>query len=123
MALVEIDIFNPNTWIVDEREFRIYADDYANDYAIVDQIDYQYLAQWRWKISLSKKRPGKRRKGYLSRTVPKIVGKDEYVDGKRIQNRITSTVYLHKVVMERMNITKPKTNKQLIVDHKKWRWL
>ena len=34
MALVE-DFFDPNTWEKDNYEYRVYADDYANDYAIV----------------------------------------------------------------------------------------
>lgn len=118
MALL-IDFFDPNTWVEQPYEYRIYADDYANVYAIVDQIDYQYLIQWRWKLSVSKASFGtKRRKAYLARAVPMIVGKD-YRDenGKRRQQRVTSTVYLHKVVIDRMDAEKPKTNKKLIVDH------
>jgi HNH endonuclease len=120
VALVE-DFFDPNTWDQEQYEFRIYADDYANDYAVVDQIDYQYLIQWRWKICLSKPSREfgkKKRKPYLSRSVPTIVGKDYYDDnGKRHQNRVVSTIYLHRVVMERTGIPQPKTNQQIIVDH------
>jgi hypothetical protein len=114
-----LDFFDPNNWQQNNYEHRVYADDYANQYAIVDEIDYQYLVQWRWKISVSKASAGaKRRKAYLARAVPMIVGKD-YKDenGKRHQQRITSTVYLHKIVMERSGIVKPNTNKELIVDH------
>jgi hypothetical protein len=118
MALVEEDFFDPNTWDQEPFEYRIYADDYANDYAIVDQIDYQYLVQWRWKICLSRQWAGtKRRKAYLSRAVPTIIGKDYYEDGKRFQCRRTSTIYLHRIVIERAEIPKPNTNKKLIVDH------
>jgi hypothetical protein len=115
------DFLDPNTWKLDNYDYRIYADDYANDYAIVDQIDYQFLIQWRWKICLSKpsREYGvKKRKPYLSRSVPTIVGKDYYEDGKRYQNRIVSTIYLHRVVMDRTGIQQPKTNKKLIVDHR-----
>lgn len=113
-----VDDFDPNILFSCLPERRIYADDYANDYAIVDEIDYQYLIQWRWKLSISKRSRGaKKRKAYLARAVPRIVGKDEYIDGKRIQNRVTSTVYLHQVVMERKGDQRPKTNKKLIIDH------
>ena len=113
-----IEFFDPNTWAKDDHEYRIYADDYANDYAIVDAIDYHYLVQWRWKISPSRIWPGtKKPKIYLGRAVPTIVGPDIYENGKRRQQRVTSTVYLHKVVMERKGTPRPNTNKHLIVDH------
>lgn len=116
MALVD-DIFDPNIWdLYNNLEYRVYADDYANDWALVDQIDYQYLIQWRWKLCKSKAR-SKNVKMYLGRAVPTILGPDTYVDGKRIQNRVTSTVYLHRVVMERKGVPQPKTNQKLIVDH------
>ena len=41
-----VDPLDPRTWEKDDHEYRIYADDYANDYGVVDQIDYQYLVQW-----------------------------------------------------------------------------
>lgn len=118
MAIL-IDFFDPNTWEVNNWEYRIYADDYANVYAVVDQLDYQYLIQWRWKLSISGKHKGtKKPKAYLARAVPVIVGKD-YRDenGARKQQRITSTVYMHRVIMDRMDVLKPPTNKKLIVDH------
>lgn len=118
MALVEDDIFDPNTWdLYNNWEHRVYADDFANEWAIVDEVDYQHLIQWRWKLYKSKIRSGKASKMYLGRAVPAIVGPDTYVDGKRIQNRVTSTVYLHRVVMERKNVPQPKTEQKLIVDH------
>lgn len=50
-------------------EYRIYADDYANEYAVVDQVDYQYLVQWRWKIKQSKSHKSTiKPKRYLART-------------------------------------------------------
>lgn len=118
MALL-IDFFDPSTWVEEPYEHRIYADDYANEYAIVDEIDYQYLVQWRWKLSVSRASFGtKQRKAYLARAVPVVVGKD-YRDenGKRRQQRVTSTVYLHQIVMDRKGGEKPITNKKIIIDH------
>lgn len=114
-----LDFFDPTAWQHDQHECRVYADDYANNYAIVDQIDYQYLIQWRWKLSVSRRHAGtKKRKAYLARAVPTIIGKDyKDANGKRQQQRITSTVYLHQVVMDRAGKEKPKTNKKLIIDH------
>lgn len=107
MAILE-DFFDPNTWINEEYEHRIYADDYANDYAIVDQIDYQYLIQWRWKLKKSKTYPGtKMPKAYLARTGH---------EGFR-EDRVCATIYLHQVVMQRKGTPKPVTNKKIIVDH------
>lgn len=105
-----LDLFDPNTWQGNSHEYRIYADDYANDYAIVDQIDYQYLIQWRWKLKQSKTSIGaKKLKIYLARTGH---------EGARL-SRICSTIFLHTAVMERTGIIpKPKTNEKMIVDHK-----
>lgn len=111
MALV--DDWDPNTWTTYwEREYRIYADDYANDYAVVDEIDYQYPIQWRWKLKKSRVWPGsKRQKAYLARTGHEKVGASS-------RDRICSTIYLHTVVMQRAGVEKPKTNEHIIVDHK-----
>ena len=107
MALVE-DFFDPNTWEKDNYEYRVYADDYANDYAIVDQIDYQYLIQWRWKLKKSKSTKNtKNDKIYLARTGH---------EGNR-DNRTCSTIFLHSEVMKRKGAKVPKTNKKIIIDH------
>lgn len=120
MAVALVDIFDPNTWeLYNDWEFRVYSDDYANEWAIVDQIDYQHLVQWRWRIKPSRVWNGtKKPKKYLFRAGHESLGpssKDE--DGKIIRNRIVSSIYLHTVVMERTGIAKPKTNQKLIVDH------
>lgn len=100
--------FDPNTWEI-EYEHRIYGDDYANEYAIVDQIDYQFLVQWRWKFKESKSHKGTiKPKRYLARTSH---------EGTR-ESRKCSTIFLHTVVMGRTGIPKPIINKRLIVDHK-----
>ena len=111
MALV--DDWNPDTWTTYwEREFRVYCDDYANDYAVVDEIYYQYLIQWRWKLKKSRVWPGsKRQKAYLARS-------GHTNTGPRKEDRICSTIYLHQVVMDLAGVPKPITNEHIIVDHK-----
>jgi hypothetical protein len=116
---MEIEFLDPNTWENDDHEYRIYADDYANEYAIVDQIDYPYLVQWRWKLHRSKVHKGtKKPKVYLARSVSEIIGPD-YKDemGKRQQCRRTSSLFLHEAVMERKGDKKPKIRKRIIIDH------
>lgn len=107
MAL--LDFFDPNTWQQDhQHEYRIYADDYANQYAIVDEIDYSYLVQWRWKLKKSKTTTGsKQPKIYLARTGHEGTA----------ESRICSTIFLHTVVIERKGDPKPDTNQKIIVDH------
>jgi hypothetical protein len=113
------EFLNPTTWTLSSYEWRIYADDYANEYAIVDQIDYSFLVQWRWKLHYSRKSKGtKVPKVYLARTVAEIIGPD-YLDeqGKRKQCRRSYDLFLHEAVMERKGDQKPRTNKRLIIDH------
>ena len=106
MAL--LDFFDPNNWQQDNYQHRIYADDYANQYAIVDEIDYQYLIQWRWKLKQSKVYKGTiKPKVYLARTGH--VGDRE--------NRLCSTIFMHTVIIERKGVPKPNTNQKIIVDH------
>lgn len=107
------------SWCIEDFEHRIYADDYANDYAVVDQIDYQFLVQWRWRLKASRIHKGtKKPKVYLARSTVEIIGKD-YKDeqGKRKQQRIVRTYFLHTAIMERSGVEKPKTNSRIIVDH------
>ena len=87
-----MDIFNPNNWSTDNFEYRIYADDYANDYAVVDEIDYHYLIQWRWKLKASRTWANtKKPKVYLARSEQETLGATFIEDGKRIRNRIMCT--------------------------------
>lgn len=103
------DFFDPNTWQQDNHEFRIYADDYGNDYAVVDEIDYHYLIQWRWKLKKSRIWPGsKKQKAYLARTA--------HIGSSR-EARVCPTLFLHTEVIERSGAVRPKTDKHLIVDH------
>lgn len=115
-----MEFFDPNTWLEDNHEYRIYADDYANEYAIVDKIDYQFLIQWRWKLKQSRISKGTiKPKLYLARTGYEKIGEDSFDDdGKRIRNRVQSTIFMHTVIADRAKLPKPETNAKLIVDHK-----
>lgn len=115
------DFLNPNNWhwLNESHEYRIYADDYENEYALVDQIDYQYLIQWRWKLHYSRQHKGTRkRKVYLARVLHEVLGPD-YKDeqGSRKRQRCSHTIFLHNVVMERTGIPRPISNQRIITDH------
>jgi hypothetical protein len=100
-----IDTFDPNTWSLDSgHECRIYADDRAQQWAVVDEIDYQYLIQWKWSIKFS--RHG--RKFYLRRSTQS--GSGELV-------RIRHTLFLHTAIMLRTGI-EPPTPFHVLVDHR-----
>lgn len=114
-----LDFFDPNTWAQDGYEFRIYGDDYANIYAVVDEIDYHYLIQWKWRPKVSRIHKGTTKiKIYLCRTVQETLA-PSFIDenGNKIRHRIQQTVFLHTVVMQRAGKSKPETNRQIIVDH------
>lgn len=114
-----VDFFDPNNWEIDDYEHRIYADDYANIYAIVDQVDYQYLVQWRWKLKKSKVSPNtKKPKVYLARTEEETLSQQYHDEhGNRIRHRVSRTLFMHTAIMERTGIPKPITNSKIIVDH------
>ena len=98
-----IDPFNPNTWIISDHEFRVYGDDNAQTWAIVDEIDYQWAVQWRWHW---KKSPcGKL---YLRRTG------SEWNNGIRL---CTFTLYLHVEIHKRTGI-EPTSPLHNLVDHR-----
>jgi len=89
-----LDPFDPNTWEIEDREFRIYADDRAQLFAIVDEIDYHYLIQWRWTWIKN------RNKIYLRRSV----------------GRTNTSLYLHREVTHRA-FGGPPTRYRKISDH------
>lgn len=114
-----VDPFDPNNWEKDNHEYRIYADDYANQYAIVDQVDYQYLVQWRWRLKQSRVSPNtKKPKVYFARTEEETLAQQYHDEnGNRIRHRISRTLFMHTAIMERTGLSKPITNSKIIVDH------
>ncbi len=103
--LIATDPFDPTTWIVEPHEFRIYGDDRAEVFAIVDEIDYLHLVRWRWNPI---RRPG--RGVYLRRATGGA-------RPARYAREAVRTLYLHIEIMKRTGI-EPPSAAHLYVDHK-----
>lgn len=94
------DWSDPNTWVFPEHEFRIYGDDRAQTWAVVDEDDYHWLIAWRWAPKVS--RGGK--KVYLYRTIT------DRVSGNW-------SLFLHVAIMERSGVKQP-SPQHVVVDHR-----
>ena len=79
-----------------EHEHRIYGDDNASIYAIVDEVDYAWALQWAWSPKYS--RGG--RKVYLRRVSHERIG-DTHRD------RVQRTVWLHVEILRRTGAIPP----------------
>lgn len=123
------DPFDPNNWIPDDHEHRIYATDDLEVYAVVDAVDYPWLVQWKWSLH---KRKSFERTGhvYLKRTVTEFTAPEgepyeSPITGKLVRNlhRYQKTRFLHQEVMLRTGIPQP-TPEHKEVDHiNKQTWL
>lgn len=104
----DLDIFDPNNWeaMRGSREFRIYLDDRATTYVLVDEIDYLWAIQWKWNL-LRYHSGGRAEKHYARR------GTSEYEDGERVRVR---TFLLHVEIMKRIE-PEPPTPEHTLVDH------
>ena len=98
-----LDPFDPNNWEPDTHEYHIYADDMAQLWAVVDEVDYAWAIQWRW-------HPVRTHGGriYLRRAVT------EYSNGTRLRN---ITLYLHVEIHKRIGV-QPPTDRHTLVDHR-----
>ena len=101
-----MDFFNPTLWLPCGHEHRIYGDDNAQTWAVVDAEDYAYLARWRWSWKVS--RGGSKR--YLRRNLQ--VSEPNWRENGRVQK----TLFLHTVVILRSGREKP-TPEHHIPDH------
>lgn len=92
---------------------RIYGPD-GELFALVDEIDYAWAAQWRW----SPKWSSTGAQVYLRRVGHQQTGKDQYEDGQRlVRARVQRTIWLHRsIVIERMGLIPP-TPKHVLIDH------
>lgn len=99
-----MDIWDPNNWQPNNHEFRIYGDDNAQLWSVVDEEDYQWCLQWLW---LPKKSRGGR-KVYLKRNYQSGVGRF----GRTLHSR-----YLHTEIMLRMGVAPP-SPLHTIIDHR-----
>lgn len=86
----------------DDHEHRIYGDDRASMWAVVDELDYWYFSRWRWCPRQWKN------KIHLRRAV------GESSNGQRLR---TYSLYLHVEIMKRTGIA-PASNLHCLVDHK-----
>lgn len=101
-------MFNPNTWALPTaHEFRIYADDMAQQWAVVDEVDYHWAIKWRWNL-LRNHGGGRKHKFYLRRAVSTY-----YESGGRMS---TVTLLLHVEIMKRTGIAPP-SEAYTLVDH------
>lgn len=101
--MLAVDPFDPKTWDTNTHEYRIYGDDNASVYAVVDRADYLWAVEWKWSPKVS--RGGK--KVYLRR-----VGHE----GSR-ESRTCATIWLHIEIMRRKGTRKP-TPQHTIVCHR-----
>ena len=88
-----LDPFDPNNWELTEHEHRIYGDDHAQTWGLVDDEDYQWAIQWRW-CWLTHKAGGM----YLRRAV--------CIYENKIRTT-TTTLYLHVEIQKRKGIYPP----------------
>lgn len=104
--MLDDDPFDPNnwTWLNEPYEYRIYLDNRADLYTIVDEVDYWWAIRWCWN---AKRDPGGAI--YTRRAV------STYDDnGTRISS---ATLYLHVEILRRSGKRKP-TPKHKWGDHK-----
>lgn len=100
-----LDPFDPNNWphfIGLPHEFRIYGDDRAHEFCVVDEVDYHWAIRWRWHVNKPHpKRNGKKR--YFCRNQSNAA-------------RYLPTLYLHVEIMKRTGIV-PTSDLHFLVDH------
>lgn len=112
------DMWDPNNWVDDGHEHRIYADETLEVFAVVDAIDYPYLCQYRWSIHSvdlgNGRRDTRRKKFYLRRGVSIFHAPDgeKYespIHGHMVRhrNRTQKNVFLHQEVVDRMGLLPP----------------
>lgn len=90
-------------FISEQWEYRIYLDNRASVWAVVDEVDYHWAVRWLWAAKNSKRG----NKVYAYRTLS---------DRSR-GYKVTSSLYLHVQIMERTGIVRP-SEKHLVVDHR-----
>lgn len=85
----------------------IYLDDTGELFAIVDEIDYAWAVQWKWRVKFSKDRSnGRPLKAYATRS-GRIGGRG----GRNV------SLFLHKQILQRTG-EMPPTSAHIIGDHK-----
>jgi len=95
------DMWDPNTWDLAPSLRRIYLDDKASLFCLVDEEDYLWALQWRWQP----KTHYRTRKIYACRTTRTSRSSGNY------------SVYLHIEIHKRSGVIKPSEHHKL-VDHR-----
>lgn len=97
-----MDPFDPNNWdaMLAEHEYRIYADDGGNEYAVVDYEDWLWAHKLRW---------------HVNKPHPKRNGTKSYLR-TRAGWREGGGGYLHALIQERKGEEKP-TKKHTLTEH------
>lgn len=92
-----LDPFDPRHWSIwmTEPERRVYGDDRASVWAVVDEVDYQWAVQFLWNVKKG------RNTVYLKRNV----------------ETARTPVYLHVEIMKRTSVTAP-SGQHDRVDHR-----
>lgn len=104
--ITEIDPFNPNhLWgpLAEKHSFRIYGDDRASIWALVDEEDYHWAVQWRWTPKPSRS------------AWKKYMFRPTHVLG--MGNGVRRSIFLHVAIMERKNPNRP-SPEHTIADHR-----
>lgn len=100
---------HPDDPTTEPHEFRIYADDMAQTWAVVDQVDYQWAIQWRWHIN----KPHPLRNGTKQYFVRSNSSGGDYRGPK---------FYLHVEIQKRKGIPPPDPEHKLVehLDDDEW---
>jgi len=95
--------FDPNTWVDVPYEYRLYVDDNAQRWVVVDEIDYLWAIRYRWKLnSWRGKLYARRSTSIYQRGVGRVSAR---------------SIYLHVEIMKRAQPTPP-SPLHCIVDHR-----
>lgn len=87
--------------MTEERLFRIYLDDRAEIFCLVDEIDYAWASQWKWRYRMDRHK----RKYYATRNV-----------GGSGRSGPSVTFYMHKQILFRAK-GDPPSGKHTMGDH------
>ena len=118
MKIVGDDMWDPNNWVPDEHEHRIYSPN-LEVYAVVDFEDYIDLCQYKWSVHDPKKIDHPYLRRGLHEGLGLTSGKYESpITGKLVydKKRVQGNRFLHQDVMLRKGVPKP-TPKHKEVDH------
>ena len=103
-----MQILHPDDPTPEPHEFRIYGDDMAQTWAVVDEIDYHWAVQWKWHVN----KPHPSRNGTKRYFVRSTGRGGEY----------SPKLYLHVEIMKRTGIIQPMPEYKLTnhIDDDEW---